>query len=119
MQDISKIITSNRSRHLLVENELKKLKTFDAAHFRGKDHLEGNYLVFKPMNKYFMKIPNTKSILSWKSKGLPDAVIKSPTMNNKLEYIDKNMFVKLNGSCLIKQNKSTCNRKNSKHIHCL
>ena len=40
----------------------------------------------------------------------------SPTINNnslasKHGYIDKNMFVKFNGSCLIKQNKSTFNRK--------
>ena len=47
------------------------------------------------MNKYFKKIANTKSILSWKSKGLSDDVIKSPTINNnihalKLEYINKN-----------------------------
>ena len=68
------------------------------------------------MNKYFKKIANTKSILSWKSKGLPDDVIKSPTINNnilvpKVEYINKNMFVKFNESCLIKQNKSTFNRK--------
>ena len=68
------------------------------------------------MNKYFKKISNAKRISSWKSKGFPDAVIKSPTRYNnslapKIEYIDKNTFVKVNGSCLIKQNKSTFNRK--------
>ena len=55
----------------------------------------------------FKKISNTKSISLWKSKELRDEVIKSPTINNnslasKLEYIEKNMFVKFNGSCLIK-----------------
>ena len=34
------------------------------------------------MNKYFKKIGNTKSISSWKSKGLSDEVIKPPTVNN-------------------------------------
>ena len=68
------------------------------------------------MNKYFKKISNTKSISSWKSKGLPDEVIKSPPINNyspapTLEYIDKNMFVKCNGSFLVKQNKFTFNKK--------
>ena len=68
------------------------------------------------MNKSFKKIANTISILSWKSKGLSDGVIKSPTVNNnilasKLEHINKKMFVKFNGSCLIKQNKFTFNRK--------
>ena len=101
---------------MLVKIELKKLKKNDSSYFRGKDYLEENYLIFKPMNKYFKKIANTKSILSWKSKGLPDEVIKSPTTNNnalapKLEYINKKIFVKFNGSCLIKQNKSRFNRK--------
>ena len=76
------------------------------------------------MNKYFKKISNTKSISSWKSKGLYDEVIKPPTINSnsfapKLEYIEKNMFVKFNGSCLIKQNKFTFKEKIIKHIHCL
>ena len=68
------------------------------------------------MNKYFKKIASTKSILLWESKGLSDEVINCPTINNnslapKLEYINKRMFVKFNESCLIKQNKSTFNRK--------
>ena len=29
-------ITSNKAKHLLVENEFKKLKTFDLGYFRGK-----------------------------------------------------------------------------------
>ena len=32
-------------------------------------------------------------------------------MAPKLEYIDKDMFVKFNGSCLIKQSKFTFNKK--------
>ena len=47
---------------------------------------------------------------------MSDEVIKSPTINNnslapKLEYIDKIMFIKFNGSCLIKQNKFILNEK--------
>ena len=33
-------ITKNKSKQLLVENELKKLKTFDSSYFIGKSHLE-------------------------------------------------------------------------------
>ena len=43
-------ITSNKSKHLLVENKLKKLKTFDSSCFIGKSHFEEDgtqdYLVF-------------------------------------------------------------------------
>ena len=50
-------ITSNKTKHLLVENELKKLKTFDLSYFKGKSHFKEdgtkNYLVFQPMYRYF------------------------------------------------------------------
>ena len=50
LQDFSKRITSNETKHLLVENELKKLQKFDSSYFRGKSHFEEdsaqNYLVF-------------------------------------------------------------------------
>ena len=50
LQDISKGIPSNKTKHLLAENELKKLKTFDLSYFKGKVHFEEdctqNYLVF-------------------------------------------------------------------------
>ena len=43
--------TANKSKHLLVENEFKKLKTFDSSYFVGKSHFEEdgtqNCLVFK------------------------------------------------------------------------
>ena len=59
---------------MLVENELKKLKTFDSSYFIGKNHFEEdgtqNYLVFQPINKYFKVITNTDYASSWKSKGL-------------------------------------------------
>ena len=48
---LNRKITSNKSKHLLVENELKKLKIFDSSYFIGKSHFEEdgtqNYLVFQ------------------------------------------------------------------------
>ena len=53
LQGISDRVTKNKTKYLLVENELKKLQKFDAAYFRGKSHFEEdgtqNYLVFQPM----------------------------------------------------------------------
>ena len=53
---LNRKITSNKSKHLLVENELKKLKTFDSSYFRGKNYFEEdgaqNYLVSQAMYKY-------------------------------------------------------------------
>ena len=109
------MIFNSKKKSNRVETELKKLQKSDSGYFRGKDYLERNYLVFRPMNRYFKKIGNTKKISSWKSKGLSDEVLKRSINNNsiarKLEYVDKNMFVKFNGSCLIKQDKFTSNRK--------
>ena len=101
---------------MLVETELKKLQKFDSSYFRHKDNLEENYLVLKPMNKYFKKTGNTKSISSWKSKGLSDKVIKPPIINNNsfaptLRYDAERMYLKFNGSCLIKQDKLTFNKR--------
>ena len=71
MSSLNRKITQNKSKHLLVENELNKLKTFDSSYFIGKSHFEEdgtqNYLVFQPISRYF-KI-NGKYILPWKSKG--------------------------------------------------
>ena len=44
-----------------------------------------NYLVLKPINRYFKVIANTNCISSWKSKGLSDETIKVPaTPDNSL-----------------------------------
>ena len=79
LQYISKRITSNKTKHLLVENELKKLKTFGLSYFKGKGHFEENgtqnYLVFQPMYRYFKMVARIRSgsyIKFWKSKGLSD-----------------------------------------------
>ena len=40
LQSLSKRITSNKTKHLFVKNELKKLKTFHLSYFIGKGHFE-------------------------------------------------------------------------------
>ena len=40
LSSLNRKITANKPKHLLVENELKKLKTFDSSYFRGKSHFE-------------------------------------------------------------------------------
>ena len=89
LQSLSKRITSNKTKHLLVENELKKLNTYDLSYFKGKGYFEEhgtqNYLVFQPMNRYFKKIVGIGAgnyIYFWKSKGLSDERINSITTSN-------------------------------------
>ena len=40
LSNLNRKITANKTKHLLVENELNKLKTFDSSYFIGKSHFE-------------------------------------------------------------------------------
>ena len=63
---LNKKITENKTDHLIVQNELNKLKTFDSSYFIGKSHFEEDgpqdYLVFQPIIRYFKVITNTDYI---------------------------------------------------------
>ena len=68
---LNRKITQNKTKHLLVENELNSLKTFDSSYYIGKSYFEEdgtpNYLVFQPLKKYF-KLGgdvNFYYVLSW------------------------------------------------------
>ena len=102
----------------MVKNEFKKLETFDSIYFHGTSHFEdyGNQydLVFQAVNRYFKTVSAKDSnILSWKSKGLCDKIIKLPSTSNKMlnpsaDYVGTKARVKFNGDCL-KQEKFTFN----------
>ena len=57
LSNLNRKITKNKADHLLVQNELNKLKTFDLSFFIGKNYFEEdgaqNYLVFEPIIRYF------------------------------------------------------------------
>ena len=117
MLSLNKKITSNKTKHLLIENELNKLKTFDSSYFIGKSHFEEdgtqNYLVFQPLHKYFKAIASTNYVSSWQSKGLSDETIKPPatsdnSLNPKVNYYSAKARLEFRGSCL-KQDKSAFN----------
>ena len=86
LSSFNRKITQNKTKHLLVENELNKLKTFDWSYFIGKSHFKEdgvqNYLAFQPLNKYFKVIINTDYVSSWKSKRLSAESIKPPTTSD-------------------------------------
>ena len=105
LSSLNRKIIKNKSDHLLVQNELNKLKTFDSSYYHGKNYFdeEGalNYLVFQPINKYFKvnTINATNYVSSWKSKGLSD-----DSFTPELNYYGTKTRVKIAGSCL-KQSK--------------
>ena len=113
LKSLNKKINSNKTKYLLVKNELKKLQKFDSSYFRGKNYFgdDGtqNYFVFQPTQKYFKTTGDTNDNFSlWKSKGLCDESIISPSKSNNIlapliSYVDfttTRKKIKLNGSCL-------------------
>ena len=102
LSSLNRKITENKTKPLLVENELKKLKTSDPSYFRGKSHFDEdvtqNYLVFQP-------IANTSYISSWKSKGLSDETIKPPVISDNsltrlIDYLGNKKRIRFTESCL-------------------
>ena len=120
LEHFSKRITSNKTKHLLVENVLKFFKNIDLSYFKGKGHFEKdgtqNYLVFQAIYRYFKKTAAAGSgnyIYFWKSKGLSDERINSIATSNysitpKLSHYGARPRIKFSGSCL-KQDKATYN----------
>ena len=113
LSNLNRKITSNKTKHVLVENELKKLKTFDLSYFVGKNYFEEdgaqNYLVFQPIRRYFKIIANSKYISSWISKGLSDEIITPyvTSDNSLIDYYDSKVRVEFNKGCLKQSNKLT------------
>ena len=76
MKSLNRKIVSNKTKDITIENELKKLKTFDLSYFRGKNHFDEdgtqNYYIFQPISKYLKVayVNDINYILSWKSRGL-------------------------------------------------
>ena len=68
LSNLNRKISANKTKHLLVENELSKLKIFDSSYFIGKSHFDEdgtqNYLVFQPRYFKVNTITNTGYILS-------------------------------------------------------
>ena len=111
LSSLNKKINSNKTKHLIVEKELKKLETFDSIYFRGKCHFKDdgteNYLVFQTVYRYFKTVnANDSDILLWKSKGLSDKCIKSPSTSNtglniSVDYGGTKAGVKFHGDCFL------------------
>ena len=110
LSSLNRKITNNKSKHLLVENKLNKLKTFDSSDFHGKNYFDEsgtqNYYIFQPISKYLKVayVNDINYILSWKSRGLNDIKIESIktnsySLNSRIDhYYMSKIRIKFNGS---------------------
>ena len=69
LSSLNSKIAENKTKNVSIENEYKKLKTFDFGYFLCKIHFEEdeeqNYLVFQPIKRYFEIIADSKLISLW------------------------------------------------------
>ena len=116
VSNLNSKIAKNKPENESIENELKKLKTFDLGDFIGKSYFEEdcaqNYLVFQPIKRHFKLIANSKLFSSWQSKGLSEETIKPPaiydnSLNRLIDYYGSKVRVKFNNGCLKQLNKLT------------
>ena len=104
---LNRKITSNKAKHLVIKNELKKLETFDTGHFIGKSHFDEdgaqNYLVFQLMLEYFTV--NSNWIIKWKLNGLSNESLEvvstsDNTLTPSINYYGDKVSLKFTGSVL-------------------
>ena len=102
---------------MIVENELKELRTFDLGYFIGKSYFDDdgnqNYLVFQPILKYFKL--NSNLITKWKSKGLSNENLEivsayDNSLTPSINYYGDKARLRFTGKVL-QQKTITCNHK--------
>ena len=111
LKNLNRKVTSNKSKHLLVENELKDLQDKDSSLFIGRSDFFNNgaqfYLIFQNAIK---RLDDTEKIVSWKSKDLSAEKLTTPTTtNNSLSpsikwYGDSNICLLFNSFKTKKRN---------------
>ena len=90
MISLNRNIVSNKAKNISIENEFKKLKTFDLSYFSGENYFDGdvnqNFYIFQPMSRYLKVACGNyiNYVLSWKSRGLNNVKIESIKTNDYL-----------------------------------
>ena len=139
LKNLNKNVTSNKTKHVLVENELNELfQKVKAVSTKGltKDLIDKfcilirakyfssgtfrNYLVFIPAKKYIKYFSSTTQIDSWKSNRMSGENIENISKSDCIFpsiFVDHHLLsdINFNGHCLINNNISIT--KKVIHLH--
>ena len=92
-------VTSNKSKHLRIENKQKNLKTFDSSYYWGRNYFETqNTLVFQLKPKYIKLL--TYGISEWKSRGFSYQSLNAWDPRTKLSKPIRPRYAIFNGGLL-------------------
>ena len=88
LKNLNEKVTSNKAKHLLVKNELKKLQTFASSLFIGQSYFNNDgphlFLIFQPTFKAItILLEFLDKISEWESKGLSNEKIQPPVAVDK------------------------------------
>ena len=110
LSGFNKRINSNKTKNVLVENELKKLKTFDSSLFIGQSYFNDDgsqlYLKFQSIYKTITTFSVLKNIISkFESKGLLNKKFRplytrKKIIYPKLQWNKSRLRLRFEGSCL-------------------
>ena len=92
-KNLDKKVTSSKSKHVPVENELKKIQdkieksqTYDSSLFIGQSYFFNDgaqlFLIFQTLCYILKRLGNTEKVVSWKSKGLSAKKLTTPTLTD-------------------------------------
>ena len=118
--------TANKTKYVLVENELKKLQTYHSSLFACQSYFlndgSQNLLIYQPIFKTFTALAGlSDTIVEWKSKGVLNEKIKPPitaihSFSPKLTWMNNSRRrTRFTGNCL-KQDKVTFNWRNAVNL---
>ena len=111
---INRKIKENKTKNVLVKKWIESAKNFWFDLFYRQESLwrtcYKNYLLFQPLNTYFIAITNTDYISSWKSKGFSSESIMLLWYQNRRKIYWK-LFKTIKNLVYL--------WKSSKYLHCL
>ena len=104
LNNLNKKITSNETKHVIIENEFKRLTTFDSSLFIGQGYFNNDgvelYVTLQLLYYTLKGLGDSEKVLSRKSKSLSGEKLTTSTSNDNILSLTIKGYENLN-FCLI------------------